>query len=345
MSKRAFFIGNVVIFAIIYSNSGAAGGAIEPNVAAGVKLGPQLSFAFAGGEKGREILGAPDQFLRALSPVDRSARLKTAKAVPEEDFVIFVKKNVTEWQPAEVDRLTRITAGVKAAAAPYKISYPETIWFIKTTGIEEGRACYTRANAIILPRNEANLPEPELTRRVYHELFHVISRYNPSLRARLYRVLGFEICPEIVLPEDLSNRRITNPDSPVYDSVTTVRWQGAETTVTPVLLASRDCYNERRGGEFFEYLMCRLLVVEKEGARFKAKLSGGAPVLLDINQVPEFRQRMCRNTHQCFIFQPEEIIADNFLMLLNPGERVSERPLLEKIRTILSPDGSGKEAK
>jgi hypothetical protein len=85
---------------------------------------------------------------------------------------------------------------------------------VKTTGTEEGDAEYTRGAGIVLPESAPAMEKRgELLGIVAHESFHVLSRNAPELRDRLYAVIGFQPCREIVFPEALAARKITNPDA------------------------------------------------------------------------------------------------------------------------------------
>ena len=79
-----------------------------------------------------------------------------------------------------------------------KIDCPETIFFIKTTGEEEGNAGgYTRSSCLILNDETLLWEFQELKNIIIHELFHIISRKNLSFRERMYEVIGFKVIKEI----------------------------------------------------------------------------------------------------------------------------------------------------
>ena len=94
---------------------------------------------------------------------------------------------------------------------------PENIYFIKTSGREEGDAAYTRENAIVLPKSILASPEREIQRLLAHELFHISSRLHPKLTTTLYETIGFHYCGEVDMPPELASRKITNPDAPKND--------------------------------------------------------------------------------------------------------------------------------
>ncbi len=96
-----------------------------------------------------------------------------------------------------------------------KLKFPEKIYFIKTTGKEEGNAPYTRnANAIVFSKSELLAPQKEIEKTLVHELFHVLSANNIELRDQAYSIIGFIKCNEISYPQSLMEQKITNPDAP-----------------------------------------------------------------------------------------------------------------------------------
>ena len=81
-----------------------------------------------------------------------------------------------------------------------KIDFPDTIYFIKTTGEEEGNTPgYTRSSCLILNEETLLWKNQELTNLIVHELFHIISHYNLSFRENMYEIIGFKEIKEIPL--------------------------------------------------------------------------------------------------------------------------------------------------
>jgi len=56
-------------------------------LAQGVKLGADCVISFASVETARSVLTNRDEFISALSPFDRAARLKTGRVVEEAEFL------------------------------------------------------------------------------------------------------------------------------------------------------------------------------------------------------------------------------------------------------------------
>jgi hypothetical protein len=190
---------------------------------------------------------------------------------------------------------------------------------------------------VILPANLIDGDPARLRTTVFHELFHVSSSHHPERRAALYRIVGFEVAPEIALPESLRARKLTNPDAPRIDSVIRVagRAEGRRRPVTPVLLATADRYDPRKGGEFFGQMEFRLLVLDESGGRFvAAKGPDGRPALLAPAAVPDYLEQVGRNTR--YIIHPEEILADNFVLLIDDAKPVPTPRILERLRALLA---------
>lgn len=269
---------------------------------------PAISFASV--DEGRAILMTRDDFVSRLSPFDRSARLKTVRDVSEREYLAFVGKNVLEWTPDEKAAVQSAWNSLIPKLGDFSLPFPKTIVFIKTTGDEEGHAEYTRGNAIILPQDAlAPVKGNSLRGLIAHESFHVLSRNAAGLRDRLYRVIGFQPCGEILFPPSLASRKITNPDAPQNDHCIHVR---AAVWVVPILFSKTDRYDPNRGGEFFDYLEFKFLVVQKSDSH--ATYDPSKLILLDANQLQGFYEQVGRNTE--YIVHPEEILADNFEFLL-----------------------------
>ena len=146
--------------------------------------------------------------------------------------------------------------------------------------------------------------------KIIHELFHVASRHDADLRARLYRLIGFGPINSVEYPEDLRARRITNPDGVQTGWCINVTNRNQSFPVVPILYASTARYDPRKGGEFFNYLVFQLLVVTKSGERWQPKLVDGQPELLQPRQVRGFFEQVGSNTD--YIIHPDEILAENF---------------------------------
>ena len=301
-----------------------------------IKLSGDTTVTFANADEGRKILTARDDFIRALSPFDRAARVKRAGDVSEKAFLEFVGRNVLDWTEAEKASLVSTLERLRTPFDRLALPWPKAIYLVKTTGKEEGGAAYTRDHALILPQNMLTLNRPLGPRLIAHELFHILSRSNSGLRDRLYQAIGFVKCSEIELPEVLRNRKITNPDAPANDHCIHVRVAGADVWAVPIIFSRTERYDVDRGGEFFFYMQSQLLPIDREGNSPNAKpmYVGSQPRLVDFDHVSGFYEQVGRNTD--YIIHPEEILADSFAMLVMRDQNVPSPEILKKLQDVLT---------
>jgi hypothetical protein len=293
------------------------------------------SATFAIAADARELLTVRDDFVDRMSPFDRAARLKSGDEVSVEQYLDFVGKQTLDWTAAEQTKVEAALAAIRPKLVELAVPLPETVHLVRTTGHEEGGAAYTRGTAIVLPSGElAAMNDARLRKTLAHELFHVLSRAQPELKEQLYAAIGFAPCGELPFPESLADRRITNPDAPRNDHAIEVDVAGERRWVVPVLYSRTPKYDARVGGEFFNYLEFRLLVVDRdEAGAATASLVAGEPQLVEPGEVGNFFEQVGRNTQ--YIIHPEEILADNFALLVL-GETSAKSPeVLRKMESIV----------
>jgi hypothetical protein len=300
---------------------------------ADIPLRPGVACHFAEVNEGVRILTTRDDFIIRLSAFDRSARMKTDKSVSDEEFLAFLRANVSAWADEEKRTIKSAIDHIRPGLAALPLSFSNVIYFVKTTGGEEGKAFYTRDTAVVIPREQLKSSSEALEKAIGHELFHILSRENPELRERLYATIGFYKCPEIEFPARLKSRKITNPDAPRNDHFIRLQAAGHEILAVPVLFSSAEKYDVSPGGEFFQYLQFKFLVVEKTGeSSFKTVIEGGQPKLLAPDQLSGFFEQVGRNTE--YVIHPEEILADNFALLVR-GDRAASPEILQKMKQVL----------
>ncbi len=291
---------------------------------------------FATADEGRKILTTRDDFIRALSPFDRAARMKTDADVSEEAFLEFVGQNVLDWTDADKASLAPALDRLKAPLDRLALPWPKVIYVVKTTGKEEGNVPYTRGHALILPKRELTQSRALDPKLISHELFHILSRSNPGLRDRLYQAIGFARCAEIEFPETLRSRKLTNPDAPANDHCIRVREAEADVWAVPILFSRAEKYDVSRGGEFFRYMQFQLLLVDhrSDSPNTKPLYVGQQPRLVDVQGVTGFFEQVGRNTQ--YIIHPEEILADNFADLVMQDRNVPSPEILKKLQDTLA---------
>jgi hypothetical protein len=305
-----------------------------PRADTSLELQEGVAVVFAKPDDARKRLMAQDAFVGSLSPFDRSVRLETDKDVSDVEFLNYVGKQVRSWHPDEKHRIRAVVQSVAKKLAPFKLKFPEKILLIKTTGEEEGGATYTRSSSIVLPEAQLDEDDGTLEQVMIHELFHILTSSDPNLQEALYNIIHFKKCNEIDLPESLRDRKITNPDAPRNDHYIEVEFDGRVVQVVPIIYSSAAGYDLKEGGDLFHYLTFRLLVVEVAKGKWRfARGGNGLPILLPVEQVPGYFDKIGRNTN--YVIHPEEILADNFALLVQGSGGVESKWLIEEMRDVL----------
>lgn len=290
---------------------------------------------FADAAAGRAVLLADDDFSRRLSRFDLQSRLQTDKEVTREDWRKALGEEVTEWPAEDRAKILQTLETLKPRLAKFRLPLPKEILFIRTTGKEESDAAYTRANAIVLPAAKIRHQQPQLESLITHELFHVLSRHDATVRAALYKIVGFSIEGEAEIPQSLDDRRITNPDAPRLDCYIQLKNDEQTVTAVPILYATPKEFDAKQGRRMFDYLTFRLLVVDKQEAKWRARMMGEQPVVLDPKKIENFFDQVGRNTS--YIWHPDEILADNFVHLISGRQKLATPRVTEEMAKVLAP--------
>ena len=294
---------------------------------------------FATRAEGAALLKTRDRFVAAMSPFDRQARLKVSRAVDEQEYLRFASAQAIDWEPQHMEQLTAVIDALRKHLAGLRLPLPKTVMLVRTTGQEEGGAAYCRGNGIILPQGKPGASEEAAQRLLLHELFHILSSHQRELRHRLYALIGFRPCQEIQLPGDLRDRKITNPDGPVIAYYIELREDNQRFLVAPVLFSSVDRFPPG-AKNFFGVMQFKLMQVESENDRWRARLVDGQPILLDVDtreKIPaSFFAQIGQNTG--YVIHPDEILADNFVHLVLGKKKLPSPELIREMRRLLSTD-------
>jgi len=289
---------------------------------------------FASPDEARQVLAADDAFTTSLSRFDLQCRIKTDKEITLADWKRFVAEQVRPWEKAEIETVSRSLERVSKRLEKYRLPLSPIVRLVRTTGEEESGAAYTRGAAIVLPTKVMSYPEGQLDRLLLHELFHLLSRHDGALRAKLYRIIGFEVCQPIELPASLAPRRITNPDAPLIDCTISLKAaDGRVLAAAPVLYSRDKQYDAKRGESLFRSLIFRLMVVEQRGGRWEPVLTRGEPTVIDPRKEKSFLEQIGENTN--YIIHPDEILADNFVRLVMEDKELQTPRIVEEMRGIL----------
>jgi hypothetical protein len=299
-------------------------------------LGGDSRLAFATVAEGAAVLGAEDDFTRTMSPFDRQARLRAGGAVSAAEHRAFAARNVLAWDDSEGAAVAAALDGVGAKMDEVGVRFPARVLLVKTSGDEEGGAAYTRGAAVMLPVKVLASPPATLRRLICHELFHVLSRDQPDLRDALYAAIGFRPCGDVRFPADLEDRRITNPDAPSTAHFIHVEVEGARRAVVPVLYSRQPGVDAAAAAPLFATMEFRLMAVRLEGDPIHGVpdlTADGKALLLSPDRVGLFFEQVGRNTG--YIIHPEEILADNFVLLVLGGGDPKNPEIVTRVGEII----------
>jgi hypothetical protein len=281
----------------------------------------KIEFQFADVETSRALLATEDIYTNAMSPFDRKVRMSAQQDPGTKNYMKFVASQAQTWSPEAIEAVNQAIDALKDPLASLGIKLNAPVSLIHTTGREEAGAAYTRGNEIILPPQETGTKSNPPTRLLAHELFHVISRQHPELRDQLYEMIGFEKANPIQLPANITHLRITNPDAPIIEHVMRLKLSPeTSVTVAPILIAKTDYQADRKQG-LFGYLSFKLMQVKETPDGWIAEISDQNPIYHS-PQTPDFKRQIGRNTG--YIIHPEEILADNFALLITDGKITDE---------------------
>lgn len=197
--------------------------------------------------------------------------------------------------------------------------FPAEIKLIKTHANHYGFSVYyTRENCIVIPKNVLiTQNEDAFIETMFHELFHIYSRYDANKRNELYQLIGFESIgnsADLIIDEALKSRILHNPDGinfayKIYLQTT----DNQNISCIPIIKANADGFIPSRS-TFFNYLNFNLYEVQAEGDTYKVICDSEGNSTVDMDAT-NFYDKIKDNTS--YIIHPDEVLADNFMFLLN----------------------------
>ena len=303
---------------------------------AGESAGPSPDFVFATVSQEKSILGAKDDYVRATTPLERAAKMKTADAVDEERFVRHMQDAALEWREDQrqslaplLERLARLLDGIRW-------QMPRRILLIQSAATLEDDLPHTRASAVILPRTFYDRGPGTVAYVLSHEVFHVLTRNNRELKEKLYAAIGFQRCDSVTVPPSIAKLRITNPDAVESRHTISVRYRGEPVEALPYIRFESETIDPRMG--FMRHIKVAWLIVDRREKDCHAR-SGALEAGVPPEELEGLFEQIGRNTQ--YLFHPEEILADNFSQLFfisglgAPGDAVPSPEILDKMRRIL----------
>lgn len=282
-------------------------------------------FVFASAAEGGRILAARDGFFEAMAPAEMRLRSVRLGRTTSEELRAQYRAGALEWNGAErrawqasLDRL-----GPRLAA--WSALLPHRVLLVRVRGSVEDGIPHTRGNAIVLPvgigRGRAEWRDFILA----HEIFHILSRAQAARHDSLYALIGFRPC-RFALPAELRARRITNPDAPEERHY--VQLGGERGAYVPLQLARPVEAPPPALAESLQFLLLGVDVADGT-CTARRRRGRGRWELVAPSALPALFAVIGPNTD--YLAHPEELMADNFALLLTRRARTPDRALLDRL--------------
>lgn len=292
----------------------------------GETTAPLVTVATA--DEAAAAITARDEYMSAVTAADVSIWLHQPGSAADIDALSRHFASILRpWDADEQARLDAMIERVSPRVAQLAALLPEGVQIAAIDASASGGADFTRGHTIFLsglkPTDEA------LDERFFHELFHVISRANPSRRDALYGIIGFERCTPFVLDSALRARVLTNPDAPAVEYVSRVEIDGQTVLATPLMVADIERYTTTSG--LFDHVAVQFapFVRDQQGRCTRDENA-------TVTQAQIGRALLARaGNNTDYAIHPEELVADNFAQMMMGRSDARTPEIYDQIADVL----------
>lgn len=270
----------------------------------------RIRFRFADAQEGVERRYAQTKYFDNLTQNDLDYRLQKPGATVDE-YKALIKTSTRDFSDDEKQLITDAVEYLEKRFDEIGFEWPvdDEVVFISTTMDEEcGTAAYTHGTDIYIGSN--------MTAHVFdgwwdietfnnvmaHEFFHVLSRNVPELRAQIYSIIGFEICPPPEFSDYVRAHIISNPDVEDYDCAGEFTIGSKKEKATIVFYAPD--FDENAPQAFMDSGYAAVVPYSDPGRAYP------------YNEVEDFFDVVGYNTD--YVIAAEECMADNFSYAVVP---------------------------
>lgn len=272
-----------------------------------------------------------DNFFEDITDLDMAIQAKIldhkkmSRAEISGAYKKFMQDDVTNFTSEEKVLLTDIFKEIhKFTSTLNENIFPEKINLIKSHERPYGTGTfYTRENCIVIPYGSfKTMDRSAMFNVMLHELFHVYSRLNDDKRLAIYDLIGFKPFDADVfrMKDSLKRRVLLNPDGVKKYYITLEMDDGQFRDFMPIITAKSWSYTPAKK-LFFQYLKFDLYEVKringatKELGMVKVISNNDGTAGYDVNsELPDFFRQIKDNTN--YIIHPDEVMADNFMILI-----------------------------
>ncbi len=292
-----------------------------------------------------------EQFFQEIGILDMSIQMKknypkaTERAQVLTDYKKYLQEDVLNFTTEEIQFLNSLFKEINEECSKLSTNLGlDKIKLIKTRGRYYGSTAYfTREDCIVIPAAQLNVENKRsLIQTMYHEIFHIYSRYNPKKRDSLYALIGFRpmgVPSNFRLYDSLKHRILLNPDGINYAyAITLTSKDGHKIDALPIIISNTTEYSPSKP-DFFNYLRFELFPI-KTGYTTRIESTPEGTSTIEFADYDFFEQIKDNTT---YIIHPDEILADNFMMLitsysdpsLRKGLSEEGQALMTKVEEIL----------
>lgn len=287
-------------------------------------------FKFADKQTAIEILTADDEYLKNMQPIEIALRVgsKTADKTID-DLKAHYAANVIAWPAAEKAIMKALIVTNKKKIAKIAHLLPDTIYFIKVSSDVEGAIAHTRGNAFVSPVRERTLS----TKLFFHQIFHLISRNHRNKRVSLYDIIGFKPC-NYQPTEQVEKYSIKNPEAPFSEFYLPVEISDEDSAVMSYLHTDKDGFDPNIKGGYNAHISGDLIEVKVDNGNCVPVVdNAGKPNIYKHDEIEDFYDTVGRNG--TYVIHPEEIMADNFSVLMMKIKDVPDPDIPEQLKEWL----------
>ena len=295
------------------------------------KIG-QTALVFLDASESSSILRQKDDFISALTVYDILSTVPSDRPATIDSYLSYIGDQTLDWRPSQRRVIRDIFSSIARKTCRYNLRCPDTLFAVKTTGLELDSALYTRANAIIVPEGAFELKRSQLEPRIIHQLFHVISRNDPALRERLFNIVHYRRCPPLRIPAAYRTTAITNPDYPIHDYYTSGTGKDSLVDIIPVTIA-RQHYGPAAAQSRWRARTTKFLVVQRTVSETAALCDNDGPVVAGFDQRPENNFVRYKNIWSK-TYCPETIMAEYFAMMVQDDTTTVNQWVVDSMRTL-----------
>lgn len=290
----------------------------------------EISFRFADAQEGVERRYAQTKFFDNLTQNDLDYRLQKKGATVDE-YKALIKASTRDFNDDEKQLISESIELIEKRFAEIGFEWPidEDVVFISTTMDEEcGTWAYTHGSEIYIGSNltasavDGSVDSETFNFVMAHEIFHVLSRNVPELRAQIYSIIGVEICPPPEFSDDVRAHIISNPDVEDYDCAGEFTIDGKKEKATVIFYAPD--FDENDPQAFMDSGYAAVVPYSDPGSVYA------------FDVVEDFFDVVGYNTD--YVIAAEECMADNFAyaVALGANTNFNSPEIIQAVLDILA---------